>query len=66
MPSIAQIVPGKIDWSLSVRVIRLWIVPEFKNPSNPNTLEMILLDKKVFDHSDFLSLLWSSYFLFFS
>lgn len=47
MGLIEDIVPGRIDWNLTVRVIRLWVVPEFKNPSNPNTIEMVLLDEKV-------------------
>lgn len=44
---ISEIVPGKINWKLEVRIIRLWTLPEKKNPLNTNSLEMILLDEKV-------------------
>jgi len=44
---ISSIRPGKSDWKLKVRVLRLWYVAEFKNPNERNSIEMIILDEKV-------------------
>lgn len=45
--SVKDIMAGKIEWRLIVRVIRLWRVPDFKNPEQDNSIEMLLLDEKV-------------------
>lgn len=44
---VNDIVSGRIDWKIVVRVIRLWNIPDFKYPNTINTVEMILVDQKV-------------------
>lgn len=47
MAFLADVVAGKIDWSVDVRVIRLWVVPDHRDKQIANSLEMVLLDEKV-------------------
>jgi hypothetical protein len=44
---VVDIAPGKDNLRVKVRVIRMWKVPAFLNPSNYSSLEMVLVDKKV-------------------
>jgi hypothetical protein len=44
---IADLSPGKENGSINVRVLRLWKVPAFLNPSQTGTMEMVLVDQKV-------------------
>jgi hypothetical protein len=44
---IADILPGKEDVRINVRVLRLWKVPAFLNPSESTSIEMVLVDQKV-------------------
>ncbi|KAK2415843.1 replication protein A 70 kDa DNA-binding subunit C [Trifolium repens] len=43
---IADLSPGKENASINVRVLRLWKVPAFLNPSQTGTMEMVLVDHK--------------------
>ncbi|KAJ1438895.1 hypothetical protein SESBI_02666 [Sesbania bispinosa] len=40
--------PGRMDWKIRVRIIRLLRLPEFKNPLQTGALEMLLVDEEVF------------------
>jgi hypothetical protein len=44
---IADILPGREDVCIDVRVLRLWKVPAFLNPTETSSIEMVLVDKKV-------------------
>jgi hypothetical protein len=44
---VADIASGKDNFSIRVRVVRLWKVPAFLNPSEYSSLEMVLIDEKV-------------------
>jgi hypothetical protein len=44
---VADIVPENENVRIKVRVIRLWKVAGFLNPSEVNSLEMVLVDEKV-------------------
>ncbi|KAK2435390.1 replication protein A 70 kDa DNA-binding subunit [Trifolium repens] len=41
-----DILPGKEDSSIRVRVVRVWKAPGFLNPSETNSLELVLIDAK--------------------
>ncbi|KAK2388831.1 replication protein A 70 kDa DNA-binding subunit C [Trifolium repens] len=43
---VADIASGKDNFSIRVRVVRLWKVPAFLNPSEYSSLEMVLIDEK--------------------
>lgn len=58
---ISDIVAGKVNWRLEVRVIRLWTLPEYNNPLAVNSIEMILLDENVILYSS-LTIIFYSYF----
>jgi len=45
--SLAAVVPGREGWHFMVRILRMWEVPSFLNPDQPNSLEMVLIDEKV-------------------
>ncbi|KAK2362001.1 hypothetical protein QL285_087099 [Trifolium repens] len=40
-------IPDKEDARIRVRVVRLWKVPAFLNPSESSSLEMMLVEEKV-------------------
>jgi hypothetical protein len=44
---VADIASGKDNCCIRVRVVRLWKVPAFLNPSEYGSLEMVLIDEKV-------------------
>jgi hypothetical protein len=44
---IADILPGKENVFINVRVLRLWKVHAFLNPSESSSIEMVLVDQKV-------------------
>ncbi|KAK2357907.1 replication protein A 70 kDa DNA-binding subunit [Trifolium repens] len=43
---VADIASGKDNCCIRVRVVRLWKVPAFLNPSEYGSLEMVLIDEK--------------------
>ncbi|KAM7280021.1 hypothetical protein ACFE04_007155 [Oxalis oulophora] len=43
---ITDIIPGRLDWWVKVSVIRKWILPDYFNPHEIKSLEIILLDQK--------------------
>lgn len=54
---VEDIVPGKIDWTLKVRVIHLWKVLNKLRNDEVNNIEMLLLDEKVNTFSPCLEVL---------
>ncbi|KAG4958695.1 hypothetical protein JHK82_035400 [Glycine max] len=44
--SISNIVASRIHWKLKCRIMRLWVVTNFNNPSTETSLEMLLVDEK--------------------
>jgi hypothetical protein len=44
---ISEIVGGKIDFNLKVRVINMWTTPDRANPTDQGSIQMILVDEKV-------------------
>jgi hypothetical protein len=52
---VADIAPGKDNLRIKVRVIRMWKVLAFLNPSDYSSLEMVLVDEKV---CRFWSFIW--------
>jgi hypothetical protein len=44
---VADIASGRDNFCIRVRVVRLWKVPAFLNPSEYGSLEMVLIDEKV-------------------
>jgi hypothetical protein len=44
---VSDILPGKENASIKVRIVRMWKAPAFLNPSETNSLEMVLIDSKV-------------------
>jgi hypothetical protein len=44
---IADKLPGREDVCIDVRILRLWKVPAFLNPTETSSIEMVLVDKKV-------------------
>ncbi|KAK2428415.1 DEAD-box ATP-dependent RNA helicase [Trifolium repens] len=44
---VVDILPGKEDFRIRVRVVHLWKVPAFLNPSESSSLEMVLVVEKV-------------------
>ncbi|XP_024628783.1 replication protein A 70 kDa DNA-binding subunit C [Medicago truncatula] len=42
---VNDIVPGRLNWRIRVRVVRMWEVPTFLKPNQANSLEMVLLDQ---------------------
>jgi hypothetical protein len=45
--SIAEILPDKETVRIQVRVLKLWKVPAFLNPTETSSIEMVLVDEKV-------------------
>jgi hypothetical protein len=45
--SVSSVSSGREGWLLKVRVMRLWEVPSFLNPEQPNSIEMVLIDNNV-------------------
>jgi hypothetical protein len=44
---VAETVPNQGSVRIKVRVIRLWKIPSFLNPSEISSIEMVLIDDKV-------------------
>lgn len=44
---INQILAGRIDWKIVVRIIRLWHVSDFRSPEITSSIEMIFVDERV-------------------
>ena len=42
---ISKIYQQREVWRLKVRVIRLWVIPNFSNHEVPGSIEMVLMDK---------------------
>jgi hypothetical protein len=45
--SLSAVMPEREGWCFKVRVLRMWEVPSFLNPEQPNSIEMVLIDEKV-------------------
>lgn len=45
--NIADVVPGRTNWKIIVRVMLLWFVPHFKNKDEIISMDMILMDEQV-------------------
>ncbi|KAK2386667.1 eukaryotic translation initiation factor 4E-1 [Trifolium repens] len=44
---VAEIVPNQGSTRIKVRVLRLWKIPSFLNPSEISSIEMVLIDEKI-------------------
>jgi hypothetical protein len=44
---VADILPNQGSIRIKVRVLRLWKIPSFLNPSEISSIEMVLIDDKV-------------------
>jgi hypothetical protein len=44
---LADILPGKENVRIRVRIVCIWKVPAFLNPSESSSIEMVLVDEKV-------------------
>jgi hypothetical protein len=44
---VSEILPGKENASIKVRIVRMWKAPAFLKPTETNSLEMVLIDSKV-------------------
>jgi hypothetical protein len=44
---VADIVPGNENFRIKIRVVCMWKVPAFLNPTESVSLEMVLIDEKV-------------------
>ncbi|KAK2402471.1 replication protein A 70 kDa DNA-binding subunit C [Trifolium repens] len=49
---IADKLPGREDVCIDVRILRLWKLPAFLNPTEASSIEMVLVDKKVENGAD--------------
>jgi hypothetical protein len=45
--SVAKILPNKETVRIQVRVLRLWKVHAFLNPTETSSIEMVMVDEKV-------------------
>jgi hypothetical protein len=45
---LGPVSPGKESWRFKVRVLRLWSVASFMKPDQVNSIEMVLIDEKVY------------------
>ncbi|KAF7812314.1 replication factor A protein [Senna tora] len=43
---IQEICPGRFDWKTKVRILSLWKVHGFSNPSEISYVDMIVIDEK--------------------
>ncbi|KAF3646508.1 hypothetical protein FXO38_19135 [Capsicum annuum] len=41
-----------MQWCLKVRVVRLWVIPDREKEDNPQSMEMVLQDKKTTDFDE--------------
>ncbi|GJR46244.1 nucleic acid-binding, OB-fold, replication protein A, OB domain protein [Tanacetum coccineum] len=46
LTKLSELTPFRDDWKIKVRVIRLWKLPDFKNPLVTYSLEMVLMDEE--------------------
>ena len=44
---VTDINPNKKEWRIKVRVIRLWTMPNYINPDETNSIEMVLMVERV-------------------
>jgi hypothetical protein len=44
---VSEILPGKENASIKVRIVRMWKAPAFLKQTKTNSLEMVLVDSKV-------------------
>jgi len=44
---ISEIVTGRIDFNLKVRVMNMWTTPDRSRPTEQGNIHMILVDEKV-------------------
>jgi hypothetical protein len=57
---VAEVVPNQGSVRIMVRVLRLWKIPSFLNPSEISSIEMVLIDEKVLIEFIYCVLLISS------
>jgi hypothetical protein len=57
---VAEVVPNQGSVRIKVRVLRLWKIPSFLNPSEISSIEMVLIDEKVLIEFIYCVLLISS------
>lgn len=50
---ISEISPSKETRNVLVRIVRMWFVKDMNRDVLPYSLEMVLMDKKVYSHLDF-------------
>ncbi|GJW41621.1 nucleic acid-binding, OB-fold, replication protein A, OB domain protein [Tanacetum coccineum] len=55
LTNLSQLTPFRDDWKIKVRVIRLWKLPDFKNPLVTYSLEMVLMDEEAKGQCYYLS-----------
>jgi hypothetical protein len=58
---LAKVNPDRESWCFNVRIIRLWTVYSTTNPGHLDSLDMILIDEKVF--SSYLEVYYNQLFL---
>jgi len=51
---VSDISPSKESWNIKVRVVCLWFVRDMKKDQLPYSLEMVLMDNKVFFNPVFM------------
>jgi len=54
---IDDIVAGKIDWKIRVRIVNLWKIPDFNRPKESSSIELLLLDENVWSCIWFYSII---------
>lgn len=43
-----DLTPGKENWKIRVRLLRVWDAPDYYKPEKPGSLEVVLIDEKVY------------------
>lgn len=45
---VSSICPGREGWNLYVKIVQLWSVPDLNGQKLPFSMEMVLMDERVF------------------
>ena len=56
---IADLTSSKDEWTIKVRVIRLWKQPNFLQPELGDNVELVLLDENVLSKTIYVSVFYS-------
>ena len=56
---IADLTPSKDEWTIKVRVIRLWKQPNFLQPELGDNVELVLLDENVLPKTNYVFVFYS-------